>query len=131
MPITLQFTLLAVLLYGAFAMATELSSPPVAPVELNRLLASPDPPLVVDVRSSDLYSAGHIPGAVNIPAPLIRRKLVELIQAEELVLYCNDSRLTRIAEQILVKNRVQRFSHLEGGFNAWENEKLPVETSLP
>jgi hydroxyacylglutathione hydrolase len=127
---TLQIALLAVLVHGACAMAAGLSSPPLAPVELNRRLAHPDPPLVVDVRSPDLHSAGHIPGAVNIPAPLLRKKLVELSQAEELVLYCNDSRLTRIAEQILVKNRVQRFSHLEGGFNAWENEKLPVETSL-
>ena len=47
------------------------------------------------------------------------------------VLYCNDLRFTRVAEQILMKGGVKGFSHLEGGFTAWTREGLPVEQSLP
>lgn len=126
-----QIALLAILLLVAFITdAADLSSPAVAPDELNRLLARPDPPLVIDVRSPHEYSAGHIPGSVNIPVPLLRKKLIEIKRVEDLVLYCNDSRLTRLAERILVNNQVQGFAHLEGGFEAWENGELSVETSL-
>ena len=84
------------------------------------------------MRSPDQYSSEHIPGAVSIPAPLVGKHLEEIRAAgENAVLYCNDLRFTRVAEQILTKNRVKGFSHLEGGFTAWTREGLPVEQSLP
>ena len=120
----------ALLLAASITVAADLNSPPIAPDELNLRLADPAPPLVVDIRSPTEFSTGHVPGSINIPVPLLRKKLVEIRKAETLVLYCNDSRLTRLAERILVTNRIQGFAHLDGGFNAWEDAELPVETSL-
>jgi rhodanese-related sulfurtransferase len=111
--------------------AAGMRSPGVEPAELERRLAAPDPPLLIDVRSPTEYSAGHIAGAISIPAPTLDRHLDEIRQAADPVLYCNDTRLTRFSEKLLMRSGVKRFSHLEGGLNAWEATGLPVENSLP
>jgi rhodanese-related sulfurtransferase len=111
--------------------AAALRSPGIEPAELEQRLAAPNPPLLIDVRSPTEYSAGHIAGAISIPAPTLNRHLDEIRQAADPILYCNDTRLTRFSEQLLMRKRVQRFSHLAGGLNAWEAAGLPVENSLP
>ena len=110
--------------------AAGLKSEAVEPERLQQALGNGNPPLLVDVRSPDGYSSGHIPSAVNIPVPLLARRLDELRQAEDLVLYCNDSRLTRMAERILLHKKIKDFRHLEGGLDAWTEADLPIETSL-
>ncbi len=123
------FTLLA--LQVAEPWAAGLRSPGIAPLALSERIAGPRPPLVVDVRAPDEFSAGHVPGAVNVPVPLVKTQLGRLGSAESLIVYCNDSRFTRLAEQILVANGIDGFSHLEGGLTAWEQQGLRVEQSLP
>ena len=110
--------------------AIELSSPPIEPVRLKQLLSDDRPPLVVDVRSPDEYSSGHIANSINIPVPLIAKRLDELRAAPELVLYCNDTRFTRMAETILINSKVYGFMHLSGGLNAWQDANLPLEISF-
>lgn len=44
--------------------------------------------VVIDVRPADEYAAGHIPGAINIPAGELPRRLAELPQDKEIVAYC-------------------------------------------
>ena len=116
---------------GPLATAGGLRSPGVDPGALSERLAAPDPPLVVDVRSPSEYSSGHVPGAVNIPAPTVMQHLEEIQQAADVVLYCNDRRFTAVAEQLLKRAKVTGFSHLEGGLTAWREQGLPLETSLP
>ena len=87
---------------------------------------------MVDVRSPDEYSAEHIVGALSIPAPVLPKHLDRLKAAGgNLVLYCNDLRFTRLAEQILMRRGVKGFYHLQGGLQAWNREGLPVAQSLP
>ncbi|MDJ0807111.1 MAG: rhodanese-like domain-containing protein [Gammaproteobacteria bacterium] len=112
---------------GSFTLpAAGLVSPAIAPVLLARQLDSHTPPRIVDVRSPEEYSAGHIPGAVNIPAPVIRDRVDELKQSAELVLYCNDGLYTKVVELFLINQGVAHFSHLAGGFKAWDRALLPV-----
>jgi len=87
--------------------------------------------LLIDVRSPDVYAADHIPGAVSIPAPTLARHLDQIRHNPESVIYCNDSRLTRFAEQTLHKAGVRSFLHLEGGFFAWRTAGFATEQSLP
>ena len=110
--------------------AAGLKSEPITPVLLNQALNSKAPPKLVDVRSPDEYSSGHIPGARSIPFPLLAKHIDELRETSGLVLYCNDSRLTRMAERVLLGNKVSEFKHLGGGLRAWTNAELPIETSL-
>ena len=134
MPPVRNFFLLSALLLNTATLhaGAGLSSPGIDPHQLNRRLSGDNPPLVIDVRSPDEYSSEHIPGAVSIPAPTVNRHLDQIKTADEnVVLYCNDLRLTVLAEQILVRNGVTGFSHLEGGLTAWTREGLPVEQTLP
>lgn len=108
-----------------------LRSPGITPEDLNARRASPAPPLVVDVRSPDEYAAGHIPGAVSIPAPLVEKRLDDFRSAPGAVLYCNEGMFTRVAEQTLLRKAVRDFVHLEGGLFAWRRAGLPEEKGAP
>jgi len=125
------YVALALILVGPPAAAAGLRSPGVDPGALSERLNETSPPLVVDVRSPSEYSSGHVPGAVNMPAPTVTQHLDEIRRAQEVVLYCNDKRFTAVAEQLLLKSKVKGFSHLEGGLTAWRERGLPLETSLP
>jgi len=71
------------------------SAPPAAVVveripldELKKLLAA-NKVLVVDVRSAEAYTAGHIPGAVSAPLLEIEKHVQELKSAKKpIVTYC-------------------------------------------
>jgi rhodanese-related sulfurtransferase len=116
---------------ASVAQAAGLRSPGVDPQVLNERLGAADPPLVIDVRTPDEFSSGHVPGAVSMPVPTVTRHLDEIRQAPDVVLYCNDTQFTKMAEQLLLKSKVKGFSHLEGGLTAWREQGLPVETELP
>ena len=44
--------------------------------------------LIVDVRDSGSYAAGHIPGAVSIPLAEIENRLNELPKEQWIITYC-------------------------------------------
>lgn len=60
---------------------------PVTLKELRRLMRDGDV-TVVDVRPTDEFHAGHIPGAVSIPVADLRRRLREIPKGREVVAYC-------------------------------------------
>ncbi len=126
-----RLLLAALLSTAALTHAAGLRSPGIDPGDLNGRLKAADAPLVIDVRTPDQYSSGHVPGAVNMPVPTVTKHLDEIREAPEVVLYCNDMQFTRIAEQLLLKSKVKGVSHLEGGLTAWRDQGLPLETSLP
>lgn len=43
---------------------------------------------VLDVRPSEEYRAGHIPGALSIPLPELKKRMAELPRSREIVAYC-------------------------------------------
>jgi len=50
----------------------------VTPAELRARRADAAAPLVVDVRTSEEYAAGHVPGAVHVPIDDLAGRLAEL-----------------------------------------------------
>jgi len=44
--------------------------------------------LFLDVRDSDSYAAGHIPGAINIPLSLLENRTNELDPNQWIITYC-------------------------------------------
>jgi len=107
--------------------ASDFLSPGLTPVELQERLAAPATPLIVDVRKPAEFGVAHVPGAKNIPLDEIEQRLDELRSGNGVLIYCINGSRTRQAEPILYNNGINNVYHLEGAFQAWIREQLPIE----
>ena len=84
--------------------------------------------VLLDVRPSDEYSLGHLPGALNIPLREVEQRLSELPRGPEIVAYCRGPYCVLSFEAVAALRahgfRVRRF---EEGFPEWKAAGLPVE----
>lgn len=84
--------------------------------------------LFVDVRESDEFETGHLPGAVNRPLSALRAAPPSLPDAPAYVLYCSRGVRSRAAAEILIAAGVLGVHHLEGGLASWAG---PHPSCLP
>jgi rhodanese-related sulfurtransferase len=103
----------------------------ISPAALAEELATPDAPLVLDVRDAEEYAEGHLAGAVN--RPLDDLASATLPTDRLIVTYCNMhnpgySRGERAAEELSARG--YRVMALEGGYPAWAEGGHPVETPV-
>jgi rhodanese-related sulfurtransferase len=106
------------------------AAPFITQTELLARLAKNDPDLVVlDVRTPAEFSAGHVPGARNVPHDLLSSKTAGLdeLRDKQVVLYCRSGRRTALAEDTLRKAGFTKLLHLQGDYLAWEAEHRPIE----
>jgi hydroxyacylglutathione hydrolase len=97
-----------------------------SPPELSDLLATDDPPCVIDVRNAGELDAGMIPGAVHIPLAELARRMDELPTDQPLVVYCASGWRSSVAASFLRHQGLSDTSDLAGGFAAWETLQLPT-----
>jgi hydroxyacylglutathione hydrolase len=83
---------------------------------------------VVDVRGYSEYAEGHIPGAVNIHAGYLTDELDRLPDDKTIVVHCVSGDRSAIASGLLQRLGVKNVVNLTGGFNAWTQAGLDVET---
>lgn len=122
-----------------------------------KLLASPTdmiPPqtIVLDARrAEEVYNAGHIPGAIFAP-PIIFEKNGEeevLLSADELATILGKMGITRDSKILIYDNTTESLGAggrlfwileylgctnvtiLNGGWNQWKIQEMPVETTVP
>ena len=74
---------------------------------------------LVDVRGTDEWDKGHIPGAVHIPLGSLESRLGELPSGGEVALQCQGGDRSAIAASILEKHGISA-SNLAGGLDEWE-----------
>ncbi|HEY9069051.1 MAG TPA: rhodanese-like domain-containing protein [Candidatus Ozemobacteraceae bacterium] len=77
--------------------------------------------LVVDVRDPEEYSAGHVPGALNIPLSLISRSVERLKGKKRLFVICQrGGRSAQACSELSgrIGSDVALFN-VEGGTSAW------------
>jgi rhodanese-related sulfurtransferase/DNA-binding transcriptional ArsR family regulator len=84
---------------------------------------------VLDVRPSEEYEMGHIPGALNIPINEIEQHLASLPKGQEVIAYCRGEYCV-LAFEAVAALREKGFSarRLEEGYPEWRAAGLPVES---
>jgi rhodanese-related sulfurtransferase len=83
--------------------------------------------LVLDVRPTEEYEAGHITGAVNIPIKALPQRLAELPRRKEVVAYCRGPYCMLAFEAVKrLRKRGYRARRLEDGFPEWKSEGRSV-----
>jgi len=82
--------------------------------------------VLIDVRTADLFNAGHIPQARNVPAADIEQKASHLPKNKPLIVVCELGRSAASAAAQLKKLGFTEVSVLEGGVKAWNEAGLPV-----
>ncbi len=90
------------------------------PLQLEALQKSGRPLTIIDLRSTDAYQQGHIPGAINIPHRLVTEK--KLPPLGRVVAYCDGLGSTFAAECVAALNAKPgiQAEALEGGYAAWQ-----------
>ena len=83
---------------------------------------------VLDVRPSEEYGAGHIPGALSVPLAGLEQRLADLPRDREIVAYCRGPYCV-LAPEALTVLRASGFParRLEDGFPEWRLAGMPVE----
>lgn len=98
------------------------------PVELNAMLQRNENINLIDVRASEDYQKGHIPGAVNLPKE--NWNTYSGLSKEKInVVYCY-SEVCHLAAAAARDFAQHDFPvmELEGGFETWQHYNFPVET---
>jgi rhodanese-related sulfurtransferase len=98
------------------------------PVELKRAIDR-DEVVVVDVRAAEDYAKEHIPGAISLPKDKWRQPN-GLRRDKTNVLYCY-SQVCHLAATAAMGLAAEGYpiKELEGGFEGWKENDLPVEAS--
>lgn len=84
--------------------------------------------LLVDVRTPNEFSHGHIPGAMNIDwySPAFAWRIAELDTAKPVFLYCKAGGRSSEAAVYIRSRGFGSVTELSGGWTAWNAEALPV-----
>ncbi len=83
---------------------------------------------VLDVRPTDEFALGHLPGAVNIPLDDLEARLADLDPGQEIVAYCRGTYCVLSFEAVAeLRRRGFRVRRLEDGYPEWKAAGLPVE----
>jgi hydroxyacylglutathione hydrolase len=99
--------------------------PQLEPSRVNAL-AGGEPSQIVDVRSPEEWSKGHVPGALHIPLAALPDRIGELDLGSPIVLHCQGGGRSSIAASFLESQGLPNVSNLAGGFEAWVAEGFEV-----
>jgi len=85
---------------------------------------------VLDVRPPEEYSAGHLPGAINIPINELEKRLRDLPKGREVVAYCRGPYCLMSYDAVaMLRKKGMKARRLEAGMPEWRLAGLPVERS--
>jgi rhodanese-related sulfurtransferase len=90
------------------------------------LLAAPDPPMLIDVRTSREWNDVHIDRALNVPLQQLPQRLAELPVDGRLIVYCASGYRSGIAASLLQRAALPHVVNLVGGLGAWMSAQLPT-----
>jgi rhodanese-related sulfurtransferase len=85
--------------------------------------------LVIDVRDTGEYEAGHIAGARHVPEKQLTERLKDLEKFKDraLIVVCRSGMRSGAAVQVLRGGGFNEAVNLRGGIAAWEQAAMPLE----
>jgi rhodanese-related sulfurtransferase/DNA-binding transcriptional ArsR family regulator len=88
--------------------------------------------VIIDVRTTDNYELGHIPGALSVPQAELQDQLATLPHGQEVVAYCQGPYCVASPRAVqLLRAHGHHASSLEGGLARWRRRGLPVTETDP
>jgi hydroxyacylglutathione hydrolase len=82
---------------------------------------------LVDVRSFEEWSAGHLPGARNLPLGELDQRLAEVPRDKLVIVHCHSGARAAIAASLLLSRGISQIRQYSGGFGEWSSAGRPVE----
>ena len=89
-------------------------------------LASPDPPLLLDIRNPREWLTKRIDGSVNVPLNHLQERIAEIPRDRRIAVHCAGGYRSSIAASILQQYGITNLIEMAGGLAAWDAAKLPV-----
>lgn len=99
--------------------------------DLNEVLQGADKPLVVDIRSSELFAESHIPGAINIPQNDFSDRGDDFPEERDtpIVTVCNIGKFSKHATLYLKSKGYRSVRSVKGGLDEWVRKGYSTSTS--
>jgi len=84
--------------------------------------------VILDVRTEQEYSYGHLSGSINLDfrSPSFSRELAELDRSAAYLLYCRTGIRSAQAATLMISLGFVEIYDLSGGITGWLKEGLPV-----
>lgn len=117
--------------------AAEAEITALSPSDLQHRITGENPPVLIDIRDiRELSKSGRIAGSVHAPRGMLEfwadpespyhRDVFS--KNDHLVLYCAAGWRSALATKTLQDMGMTGLAHLDGGFSAWLEADLPVES---
>ncbi len=97
----------------------------ISPSELDVMMKSSTPPVLIDVRTPVEQQVSRIPGAVSIPYEQLGNHLDELNRDQSIVVFCRVGKRSARALKLLREAGFTHVRNLSGGINAWVEQVSP------
>jgi len=99
----------------------------ILPEQLKLAIDNGYPVTIIDTRSENLFSQGHIPKAMNIPLKDLESKKEDIPLMEEIIVY-GDSELLDFQSGVKLYDLGFLATYtIEGGLRAWQEKGFPIE----
>lgn len=111
--------LLGVLAYTKGWILTNFES--ISSTQAYSLIQSHENVAILDVRTPQEYSEGHIAGAILAPVQTLQNNLAQIsgIKNQKIIVYCHSGNRSVAASRILIQNGFQPLN-LKGGISEWK-----------
>jgi rhodanese-related sulfurtransferase len=98
--------------------------------DVQRSLNAGEDFLLVDTREDSEWAAGHAAGSVHLGKGVIERDIEKQVPdtSTKLVLYCGGGFRSALAADALQQMGYTNVSSLAGGWRAWNQAQMPVES---
>lgn len=103
------------------------------PKDFQNALINDDNVFILDVRTPEEFSGGHLEGAtnININAADFASEIEKIDKKRNIYVYCLSGGRSSQAATILKEKGFNKVINLSGGILAWSNASLPVSLGAP